>query len=183
MAAAPSAFILPPFSPGSKIYTATMVNYLALSISSWSLPLYFPLAVHRDFICRLNWSETEVKDVSVKVTVQPGCSDSYKNWLYTVKCVISAVNPKHNASCYSKWPQKMLDSSWTVCKLWKLWQPSAGDRCCNWVNSDLAKVWSCRGGSKYPGIKNQSGGPGARLHTGQFGRRKRELGNWLTASL
>lgn len=44
----------------------------------------------------------------------------------TFKCVSSAVNPKTSASCCSEKAQKRLDSSWTVCQLWKLWPSPAG---------------------------------------------------------
>lgn len=94
------------------------------STSWWSLSFYFPLdkveEVHGDFKCQLSLSETEVKDVSAKGTVQSGSSDSHSNWLCTFKCVSSVVNPKDSASCYSQWPKRRLGSSWTVCQPWKL---------------------------------------------------------------
>lgn len=63
---------------------------------------------HGDFKDQINVSETEVMDISAKVTVQCDCSNSYKNWPCTFKCVSSAQNPKDSASCGSAWPQNRL---------------------------------------------------------------------------
>lgn len=150
---------------------------------SWSVPLYFPLdklgRVHWDFKCQLSLSETEGMS-------QPGSLSNLDAAIDTeIIHLSSAVNPEDRASWCSKQPQKRLDSSPTVCQLWKLRPSPAGADVATksseigaWPRLDHAEIET-----NPQAFKNQSSGPGTRPWTGKLKRRSPELGSWLRASL